>query len=87
MISIILKDNKNKLFQEMMFLRDETELLICDNINTINRTEKQQLQIETHSDGIDEYWEQRGYKRDNVLYDNLIIEYNQRNDKQLTLWK
>jgi len=87
MISIILKDNANKLFQEMMFLRDETEGLICDNIITINKTGTRQLQIETHVDGIAEYWEQRGYKRDNALYDKLIIEYNQQNGKPLVRWK
>lgn len=87
MISILLKDKKNKVFQEMMFLKNETELLICDNINQINKEATEQLQIETFADGIVEYWENRGYKRDNALYDKLIIEYNQRNDKQLTRWK
>lgn len=87
MISILLKDNKNKIFQEMMFLRNETELLICDNIIKINKEGTEQLQIETFTNGIVEYWENRGYKRDNALYDKLIIEYNQRNDKQLTRWK
>jgi hypothetical protein len=87
MISILLKDNKNKVFQEMMFLRNETELLICDNIIKINKSGTEQLQIETFTDGIVEYWEERGYKRDNALYDKLILEYNQQNDKQLTRWK
>lgn len=87
MISILLKDNKNKLFQEMMFLRDETELLICNNINIINRVGTERLQIEDFADGIAEYWEKEGYKRDNDLYDKLIIDYNQQNDKPLTRWK
>lgn len=87
MISIILKDNTNKLFQEMMFLRDDTELLICENINTINRAGTPQFQIETHADGIAEYWEKRGYKRDNGLYDKIIIDYNQQNEKPLVRWK
>ena len=54
MISILLKDHKNHLMQEMLHLRTETELLISNNINTINLKETQ-FNIETLADGVTEY--------------------------------
>ena len=87
MISIIVKDNKEKVFEVLMHLRDETELLICGNINQINRKTNRDLQIETYSEGIEEYWTKRGYQRSQGLYDKLIIEYNQNNEDLLTRWK
>ena len=86
-MDIVLKDNINKLFQEMRFLKEETELLISDNINTINRKGTREFQIETHYIGIDEYWKQQGYEIDNELYDKIILEYNQQNEIPLTRWK
>ncbi len=87
MINILLRDNQNKLFQKMLFLREETELLICENINTINRRGHQlninTIDIDTSLDDL----ERQGYKNDEGLYDRLIIEYNQKNTKLLTRWK
>lgn len=37
MVNIIVKDNKEKVFEVLLHLRNETELLICKNINQINR--------------------------------------------------
>ena len=87
MINILLRDNKNKLFQKMLFLKDETELLICKNINKINTT-GHQLNISTIdiSSSFEEL-EKQGYRNDDGLYDRLIIEYNQQNTDLLTRWK
>jgi len=88
MRNILLKDNKNGLFQEMMFLRDDTELLICENINKINRKdESKYLNIETISDGISEYWEKQGYKRDMGLYNRLILEHINKHNELLEMWR
>jgi hypothetical protein len=87
MISILLKDNKNSLMQEMLHLREDTELLICDNINTINKDGEHQLNIETLAEGTTDYWLKRGYKTDNSLYDKLIIDYNQTHTDLLTRWR
>ncbi|OAE90540.1 hypothetical protein FPG87_02735 [Flavobacterium psychrophilum] len=87
MISIILKDNKNKLFEVIRDLREETELLICNNIITINNNINQTLSIETFVEGIDKYWVEKGYNSEPGLYDKLIIEYNQNNTPLLTRWK
>lgn len=89
LINILLKDNKNKLFQKMLFLREETELLICENINTIN---KKVVFLNIHSIDIDSPMtelEKNGWKEDNGLYDKLIIEYNNsaEREKLLTRWK
>jgi len=87
MINILLRDNKNKLFQKMLFLSEETELLICKNINTINKS-GYQLNINTIDIGTPlEELEKQGYKNDEALYDKLIIEYNQQNKDLLTRWK
>lgn len=87
MISIIVKDNKEKVFEVLLHLRDDTELLICENINQINRIMNRQLQIETYADGIEEYWTERGYQRSQGLYDKIVLEYNQANEDLLTRWK
>lgn len=86
MISILLKDFQKKLMQEMLHLRDETELLICQNIRKIDK-DGNQLNIETLAEGVTEYWIKRGFILDNSLYDRLIIEYNQNNADVLTRWK
>lgn len=88
-INILLQDNKNRLCQKMCFLRDETESLIYDNINTINRIE---LNLALSSIDINfstSDLEKQGWKVDEGLYDKLIIEYNNRSDKEklLTRWK
>ncbi|HSZ85824.1 MAG TPA: hypothetical protein VK787_07320 [Puia sp.] len=70
----------------MLHLRDETELLICDNIIKINK-DGCQLNIETLTDGMTEYWLNRGYRIDNSLYEKLIVDYNQSHDAFLTKWK
>lgn len=87
MISILVKDNQNKEFEVLMHLGDETELLICGNINHINRKMNRKLQVETYADGIEEYWIKRGYTRNQGLYDKLIMEYNQAYEDLLTRWK
>lgn len=86
MISILLKDNKNNLMQEMLHLRNETELLICNNIIKINK-DGHQFNIETIADGTTDYWLKKGYKIDNSLYDSLIIRYNQTHTDLLPRWK
>jgi len=86
MISIILKDNKNKLLQQLTHLRDETELLICENIFKLNKV-GHQLSIESLEEGVTEYWLKLGYIEDSGLYDKLIIDYNQTHDQLLAKWK
>ena len=86
MIHIIIKDNKNKVFEILKNLREETELLICQNINTINGTTPN-IQIETYVDDIATYWIGKGYTIDQSLYDRLILDYNQQNTPLLTRWK
>ena len=87
MINILLKDFNNKLMQEMCHLREETELLICENINFLNKN-GYDLNIETLSGKETEYWRERGFSVDNSLYDKLILEYNQKeNVELLTRWK
>jgi len=72
----------------MLSLSDETELLICDNINTINKTghllQINSIDFNFSTSEIEKY----GWKVDNGLYDKLIIEYNNRVDKEklLTRW-
>lgn len=87
MLNILLSDNKDKVFQKMLFLREETELLICKNINKINETGHRltinSIDIDTPVDSL----EKQGYKNDESLYDRLIIEYNQQNKDLLTRWK
>ena len=61
MIHIIIKDNKNKVFEILKNLREETELLICQNINTINGKMPPNIQIETYVDDIETYWIEKGY--------------------------
>lgn len=87
MINILLQEHNNKLFQRMLTLREETELLICENINKLNTT-GHQLSISTIdiNDSFEEL-EKKGYTHDNALYDRLIIEYNQQNKDLLTRWK
>ncbi|WP_168199355.1 hypothetical protein [Pedobacter aquae] len=46
MIDILLKDNLNKVLQEMYGLRKETELLIYENISKIN-SKKDYFTVET----------------------------------------
>ena len=87
MINIILRDNKNKLFQKMLFLKEETELLICENINKINKSGHQLNMNTIDIDTPLEDLEKQGYKNDETLYDILIIEYNQQNNDLLTKWK
>lgn len=87
MMNIIIKDNQNNLYEVFGHLRDETELLICGNINEINRKMNRQIQIEDYVQGLDDYWEKRGYKMEPGLYDKLVIEYNQQNEEHLTRWK
>jgi hypothetical protein len=71
----------------MLFLREETELLICDNINKLNKT-GHQLNINTIDlNSSFEELERQGYRNDDALYDRLIIEYNQQNTDLLTRWK
>ena len=87
MNSIILKDNKDKLFEVIRDLREETELLICNNIITINNNVNQTLSIETFVDGIDKYWVEKGYNSVLGVYNKLIIEYSHNNTPLLTRWR
>lgn len=77
-ISILLIDSINKLCQKMLFLRNETELLICNNVNTINRTDnKSQFSISTIESGYDlKHYLDKGYKVDDSLHDRLVLDYN-----------
>jgi hypothetical protein len=86
MIDILLKDNLNKVLQEMRELREETELLIRENINKIN-LKKDYLDIEAFDSETLKYLINQGYEIDNSLYESLIIEYNNTNTELLTRWK
>lgn len=87
MYNIILRDNKNKVFQKMLFLRAETEMLITENVIKLNRVGYQlninDIEINTPTD----YLTKAGYKNDEALYDRLIIAYNQNHKDLLTRWK
>ncbi len=86
MISILLQDHKNKLFQKMLHLSEETELLICQNVNTLNRS-GHQLNISTIDPGTPmNELEMRGYRAEEALYDKLILDYNQENSPLLKMW-
>jgi hypothetical protein len=88
--NIIVRDNKKKIFHKMLFLREETELLICENINTINRKYEGIFNINTLGEDLStSYLEDQGWKEDPSLYERLVIEYNNREDKEklLTRWK
>lgn len=90
LLNILLRNNKDKICQKMLSLREETELLICENINTING-ENTYLNINTIDfDFSTSDLERQGWKVDNGLYDKLIIEYNNNQtdkNKLLTFWK
>jgi hypothetical protein len=89
LLNILLKDNKNNICQKMLSLREETELLICENINTINKKELF-LSIKTIDFGYSTLdLEHQGWKVDDGLYDKLIIEYNNSSEKEklLKFWK
>ena len=90
-VNIMLKDNKNKVCQKMLFLREDTELLICENINTINKSEPEWfVNIEyIDPDFSTKDMEERGWKINDALYDKLILEYNNKPniEKLLTMWK
>jgi len=88
--SIIVRDNKKKVFHKILFLREETELLICENINIINRKYDGIFNINTLGEDLStSYLENLGWKEDPSLYERLVIEYNHRDDKErlLTRWK
>jgi hypothetical protein len=82
---ILLKDHKNRLIQEMNHLTDKTELLISENVVKMN-SKGFNLNIETLTEEVTEYWIEQGYKHDNALYERLILEYNQNNDDLLPRW-
>lgn len=89
LINILLFDEKNKLCQKMLSLREDTELLICNNINTING-DKPYLMIRTIDYDFSTFeLENKGWKTDDGLYDKLIINYNNSKDriKILTRWR
>jgi hypothetical protein len=87
MQNILLRDNKNKFFQKMLFLRNETEMPITENVIKINKTGHQLNINDINIDTSTEELEKQGYKNDEALYDKLIIEYNQNNKDLLTRWK
>lgn len=85
-MNILLKDLSNKLMQKMLHLREETELLITNNINTLNQNGAS-LNIESFTGIETEYWLKNGFVVDHGLYDNLIIEHNNQEDAELlTRW-
>jgi hypothetical protein len=86
-MNILLKDNRYKLMQEMLDLREETELLISGNINILNRNGAD-LNIESFTGTETKYWLEKGFEIDQGLYDRLIIEHNNQKDVELlTRWK
>jgi hypothetical protein len=87
-INIVLKDCKKRIYFPMLFLRPETEDLIMDNINTINRITGSLLQISNiEPDNDYSQWERQGWKLDQGLYEVAIIEYNQSHTPLLIRWK
>jgi len=66
----------------MLFLREDTELLICENVIAINKKDEDAcININTIDiDFLTLDLENQGWKIDDGLYEKLIIEYNSRND-------
>lgn len=87
LMHILLRDNKNKVFQKMQMLNEETELLISENIIKINK-EGYLLNINSieFNESTTEL-ENEGWKNDNSLYDRLINEYDRKGKGILTRWK
>lgn len=90
LLNILLRDNCNKICQKMLSLKEETELLICNNINAINKKNgTANLKINT----IDFNFStnelvNEGWRFDDGLYDRLIIQYNQDPDTdKLKRWQ
>ncbi len=74
----------------MLSLREETELLICKNINSINhKNANADLNINTIDFGFSvKDLENEGWTIDDGLYERLIIKYNNSPDVKelLTRW-
>lgn len=85
MMNIILKDAKAKVFQVMRDLREETEMLVYDNMEKLNGTGMFLLAQDFSKAAADDLVNS-GYTEDAALYDRLIIEYNQTNEPLLKRW-
>ena len=74
--NIILRDNRNKKYQKINQIREETELLIYNNINVLNKEDPFLTisSIEFNQPTVD--LDNSGWKEEDGLYDELIIEYN-----------
>lgn len=87
MISILLEDSKNKLFQTIAHLSEERDLHIRKNINVLNKVEfKYTVYFSDVNNSIDNF-KNKGYNQDLALYDRIIMDYNKDNpENMLTAW-
>ncbi|MCC9017906.1 MULTISPECIES: hypothetical protein [Flavobacterium] len=83
MISILLEDFTNKLFQKLANLSEERELHIRNNIIVLNKVKPQYTVYYFGVNNSIADLEKKGYKEDQGLYDRRIIDYNNDNPENI----
>ena len=87
LVNIVIKDNKNKIYQRLFNLRGETEELITSNVASIINIG---LDVNMHSIEFNQQMtelEKRDWKEDDGLYERLLLIYQNKTGKLLTRWK
>ena len=87
LVNIVIRDNKNKLYQRMFNLREETEELITANVASFININ---LDVNMHSIEFNQQMtglEKRNWKEDDGLYERLLLIYQDKTGKSLTRWK
>lgn len=86
--NLLLKDSEKKECQVLFHLRPDREELITHNIAAIVKSGKPHIQLETVDEiSIPESLISRGWKKNDGLYDTVILLYNRDNPKSpLTAW-
>ncbi|WP_417875824.1 hypothetical protein [Winogradskyella sediminis] len=89
LLNIVVKDHRKKYYSRMHDLREEVELLICENINKMNKIEEMYLQSIQSIDRTTEMTEldKDGWSEDRGLYDRLVFEYQEKTGELMQRWK
>jgi hypothetical protein len=86
MISLLLEDFENKLFQKIQHLSEERELHIRNNIIALNKIKLQYTVYFSEVNNSISHFKTKGYQEDPALYDRIIIEYNINTENNLKAW-
>lgn len=86
-MNLVIINNEKKEFHPYIYVTENIEMFIMNNIIKINEKYNTYLQVQTNVDM--KYFEEKGYTLNQGLFDTLVLKYNsdlQEGEQRLNLW-